>query len=348
MATMEEMQDKLEKLTTELRNREIYFPPKEKKIKPFNGSDGAPVGDFVEDVRAGIKLRRLRGENAVDYVLAHLEGAARQELKHRPDKEKGDAKSILKILLETFGDRLTLGQLMRQVYNRTQKEDESVAEYGYALLSLSTRMEGRAGAPDAEKAIKEQFQDGLSDAVLRREVKRLVKEKPQLSFIEIRDWAVEMEEGEKMNPLRRKKGTVYHADATVEMGKMVEGLTAAIRSQTDVLERMKTQQGEFNTRLQRLEDRREGSAGQRPPFDVRRVECYRCGNRGHFARNCPNPPAFNRNMPPSPGAQQFPQQGNLLHPELRAKHWVQLQRDVKTAQEMRDQTKLLEIAPQQG
>lgn len=286
MATMEELQEKLEKLTAELKSREVYFPPKEKKIRPFNGSDGTAVRDFVEDIQAGLKLRRLKKEDAIHYVNAHLEGAARQEVKHRPAGEKTDAQSILKILEDAFGDRLTLGQLMRQAYHRIQEDGESVTEYGYALLSLGARIEEKAGAAEAEKIIKEQFQDGLSDQILRREVKRLVKEKPQLSFLEVRDWAVDMEDGERSHITHRRRGAVRQAEVAVEMGPMVEGLTAAIRGQTDVLEKMRTQQEEFNFRLTKLEERNQNSMGRRPQVDIRNVQCYRCQQFGHYARTC--------------------------------------------------------------
>ena len=305
MTTVEDLKERLEKLSVELQSREVYFPPKEKKIKPFNGMDGESVDDFVEDVRAGLNLRRLRGERAVEYVNAHLEGAARQEIKHRPAKEKCDADSILQILLDTFGERLTLGQLMRKVYNRTQRGGESVSEFAYALLSLRSRMEAKSGSPDAEKAIKEQFQDGLSDPVLRRDVKRLVKEQPRLPFLDVRNWAIEMEEGERDTPVNHRKGAVRQAEASVEFGSVMEGLTVAIRSQTDVLQRMQDKQEEFNARLQRLEERRDGSSGRRPPVDRRTVECYRCGVRGHYAKECPFPPGSRGNRQPAPGGQQL-------------------------------------------
>ena len=118
-------------------------------------------------------------------------------MEHRPAREKTDAQSILKILEDAFGDRLTLGQLMRQAYHRIQEDGESVTEYGYALIWLGARIEEKAGAAEAKKIVKEHFQDGLSNQILRREVKRLVKEKPQLSFLEVRDWAVDMEDGER-------------------------------------------------------------------------------------------------------------------------------------------------------
>ena len=303
MATMKDLQEQLEKLTTDLQSREVYFPPKEKKIKSFNGMDGASVDDFVEDMRAGLNLRRLQGIRAVDYITAHLEGAARQEIKHRPATEKGDAEAILRILQDTFGDRLTLGQLMRRVYNRVQKEDETVADYAYALLSLKSRIEGKANAPDCGKTVIEQFHDGLNDPVLRREVKRVVKEKLGLSSLEVRDWAVEMEEGDSSTLHKRKRAAVCQAEATLEMGEMVEGLAAALKSQTEILSQIRSQQDTLNSRLDRIESQEAQPRMRPPPRDKRDVVCYRCGNRGHYAKECALPEG-SAPVPPTSSSQK--------------------------------------------
>lgn len=241
------------------------------------------VSDFVEDIRAGIKIRKLTGESAIGYVLAHLEGSARQEVQHRQDGEKKDAESIMNVLLEAFGDKPNASQLMRQIYNRVQNEDESVAQYAYALLAFATRLQRKPGAPESKNIIKEQFGDGLSDPVLRREMKRLSKEKPELYFLEVRDWAMERDEGElKGIDPRKKKCTTYQAEATAQMGKMIEGLTATIKGQTELLDKMRVQQGIFNSRLSQLEERQDNArSSRRSPQDKSKIECHRCHIMGH-------------------------------------------------------------------
>ncbi|KAJ8017849.1 hypothetical protein HOLleu_44490 [Holothuria leucospilota] len=223
MATLEDMQEQLNQLRDELANAKVsgdrpgsvYLLPKEKKLKPFSGASGCDVYSFVEDVKAAIKVRKLEGEDAANFILSHLEGSARREIKHRPESLLTEPSKILDVLQETFGERRTLSSLMRELCNRGQKDSETVPEYAFALMALADKMQNLENAPDLQVTLKEQFRDGLLDPVLRREVKRLMIEEPDVTFLSLRDWALEM--AEEVSSLPQRKGTkinLYSVDAS--------------------------------------------------------------------------------------------------------------------------------------
>lgn len=99
--------------------------PKEKKLKAFSGTDGQSVRAFIEDVRATLKVRTLEAAEDADFIMAHLEEAARQEIHHRPSEVATDSANIVEALQDTFWERRTLGGLTRDLCNLTQKEGES-------------------------------------------------------------------------------------------------------------------------------------------------------------------------------------------------------------------------------
>ncbi|KAJ8043246.1 hypothetical protein HOLleu_10248 [Holothuria leucospilota] len=143
---VEELMEELAAVRAEQNEAKMmYVLPKQKKLRTFSGNDGSSVESFVEDARAALKVRKLRGTEAVDFVLSHLDGPARQEVKHQPQAVQAKADRILQALLETFGERRTLGSLMREICSRVQGEDESIADFGFALMGLADKLSNIPG-----------------------------------------------------------------------------------------------------------------------------------------------------------------------------------------------------------
>ncbi|KAJ8023397.1 hypothetical protein HOLleu_35830 [Holothuria leucospilota] len=79
----------------------------------FSGTYGIAITSFVEDAKAAVKVRKLVGDEAADFILSHLEGAAKQEIRHQPAVVATDPDKICQILLDTFGERRSMGSLVR-------------------------------------------------------------------------------------------------------------------------------------------------------------------------------------------------------------------------------------------
>lgn len=303
MAKLRAAQRRVEELTEELEAARgggdnqpgtIYVLPKQKKLKTFSGTDEIPVTTFVEDAKAAVKVRKLVGHEAADFILSHLEGAARQEIKHQPAVVATDPDRVCQVLLDTFGQRRSMGSLMREICSTVQQEGESVAEFAFNLMNLADKLRDIPGAPDSGQTIKEQFRDGLLDSFLRREVKRLMKEDPRATFINVRDWAMDMAEEEFDKPKRftRKKVTAFGSQVSeTQLLSALDNLSLAIQGQAKVLENIQTQQGDLQSRVEKLEtrDNRGRQSRRGPPRDRSQVECFRCHERGHYASECPSP-----------------------------------------------------------
>ncbi|XP_071849169.1 uncharacterized protein [Apostichopus japonicus] len=275
-----------EKLAEREAPNTVYVLEKERKIRAFSGTEGPSVSSFREDIQAALKVRRLSDTDAADFILAHLEGAARQEMRHQPSEVTLDPDLILQKLSDTFGDRRTLGSLMREMCNKVQREEETIAEFAFKLMSLADQLKKVPGAPDAEQAIKEQFRDGLLDGVLRREIKKALIQDPDVSFIKLRDWALDMAEEDRDLPRRRVRKPVSAVEAdTTQITKALVDLTTAVKSQAEVMEALQIQQSGILSRLDKLEAQNTRPA-RIPKKDLR---CHRCQKIGHLARECRSP-----------------------------------------------------------
>ena len=62
----------------------------------------------------------------MDFLLYHLEGAAKEELRLWPDKEKNTPEAVFRVPPNSFGEGLPSMQAMRKFFERRQKEKESI------------------------------------------------------------------------------------------------------------------------------------------------------------------------------------------------------------------------------
>lgn len=101
-------------------------------------------------------------------------------------------------LRNAFGERRSVTQLLQSFYNRKQADGEDLRDYSHALSQIlsSVVKQSTNAISDENTVLRDQFIEGLKNATLRRELRKMVREKPHSSLLEVRDEALlwEMED----------------------------------------------------------------------------------------------------------------------------------------------------------
>ena len=157
--------------------------PRERKLRKFaGGRDDGMLEEWIGDA-----TRAITGQtdaDAVDFLLYHLDGVAKEEVHLRPAEERASPAAVFKVLRDCFSEGLTSTQALRKFFERRQKDRESVREFSHALMLLLARVErlDAAAVTDKDKLLRDQFLENLADPQLRRDIKRWVRD---LSLIHI-------------------------------------------------------------------------------------------------------------------------------------------------------------------
>ena len=200
-----------------------------KKFSDSRGVDGETVEDFVDNVKSLISVRKMTQIEQTDFLLSLLESAAKEEVKLRPAAERDTSDKICNILLEAFGERRTIPQLLKSFYERKQKDAETLREFSHALCEICNRIYSPDTTiiPSRDQAFRDQFADNVRDPLLRKELKRMIRSNSNCKFLEVREEALHWaEEGEKLHPTKRNASSeaVSTTKPSEEMIKVLQAL----------------------------------------------------------------------------------------------------------------------------
>ena len=146
-ARKEEAANPLEQLTAALQSlspppdlRPVYLAPTrrcERFSRHPRSSADMSAQDWVTDVPAILKSRRMSPYEEAAFVIEHLSGRARQEVLGRG--ETGNAEKIFEVLLNVFDDGASLRQLKSKFYSYQQKPSEDILACSLELHTLYQR-----------------------------------------------------------------------------------------------------------------------------------------------------------------------------------------------------------------
>ena len=276
--------------------------PRERKLRKFaGGRDDGMLEEWIGDA-----TRAIAGQtdaDAVDFLLYHLDGVAKEEVRLRPAEERASPAAVFKVLRDCFSEGLTSTQALRKFFERRQKDRESVREFSHALMLLLARVErlDAAAVTDKDKLLRDQFLENLADPQLRRDIKRWVRDHPTKTFQEIRD-EVQRWIDEDGTPPRKtvvREVTTGHppnevtcdevkgaADLRKVISELVTGqkiLAENLQKQQKILaEQIQCQQAALERQQQAISQLSVGNQQWWQPG------CFGCGSRTHLRRDCPS------------------------------------------------------------
>ncbi len=96
---------------------------------------------------------------------------------------------IFKYLRAALREKRSVYQLLQIFYSRKQIEGEDIHAYSHALSQIvnSIQKQSPNAVANESMAIRDQFIKDIRDASLRRDLRKLVRDKPESRLIEVRD-----------------------------------------------------------------------------------------------------------------------------------------------------------------
>lgn len=266
-----------------------FYAPRERKCPMFRGAMGIGIVEWVEEVRASMRARRLAPVDQAYFIYDHLEGPAKDEIKYRPKEDREDPEKVLTILQEVYGCAMSYVALQKDFFSRKQLDGESLQEYSHALFELMEKIMRNApqALPNSSVLLRDQFVEHVNDPDLRRALKQFVRAKPTATLLDVRGEAIRWER-EGILPAGRPRSFSVPSICATHTSRVFNKANVPSQNElADIKEMLRKQQEQLNQLsecLQQLQNPPRWSHTQ----NNGPVICRRCQQPGHFARVCDN------------------------------------------------------------
>lgn len=270
-------------------------PPKfvyaARKMSKFDGSQDR-LEDWIQEAKSVISNMGLTGKGASEFLISHLEGDAKREVRVLTTAQRADPEFLLKLIENQFGERLTPSQLISEFHGRKRHKGETLREFSYALLELLDRavVADPALNGDKDRLLRDRFIDGIEDHRLYIALSDRVERQADVGFQDLRDYAFRVEGPTATKQSARStvvQSNYHQADSTPsaldELIKGQELLTKTLALQQKQQEELAKQQAEL---YKLMVERTLPAATEQPSQPDRRSRCYYCHNLGHKQATC--------------------------------------------------------------
>ena len=286
-------------------SQKIVVLPCERRLKKFSGqkTEGQQtVEDFVEELRAAMQAREMAKGEKLDFIKSHLEGPAKEEVRLFPKEDRENPDRLLEILLDSFGERRSLPQLLKLFYERKQRDSETLRAFSHSLRELlhhALKVDKKA-VVDPDHTLRDQFANSVRDGMLRRELRKFVRKHPSISFLDVREEALRWSEEEEKPSRATYESANREVACEVEEQTECNSSTATSNPLQQVLDVLLKQQKSIEdivkamNSFKTVEHNRMENQHPRNQASSSRGNCYNCGTPNHIARYCRSKPVGQR------------------------------------------------------
>lgn len=296
---IQHLQKKVSTLVESTESKEnptpVVYVKSERKFPKFGGypeKDTDPdVIDWISEMREHIRGTTSKDRHT-DFVMDHLTGNAKAEIRLHPIEQRRTGEEILNILERVFVIKDTVTQLLQKFYQRDQNESETLENYSRILMQMQERINKKVDRKMqiTDVNLTERFIDGIRDRVVRQELRKIVVEQSTIPFQEFR---LRMLKWVDDNPPCENKqvnvasAIVNNSDPLTDMLQKQQAMLEKQQQQIDTIAQTleKFQQPDFHRRGSRPNRGFVHNRGTRRPAQV---ICYACNGQGHFASECAN------------------------------------------------------------
>ena len=243
---------------TEESTKPLGRPPKRDTnyVKLDNYIDESDVEGWIMRAEECVRLRGMKGDEAVVYILYHIQGGAKLELCSQIEDVTCIDK-LFKVLRDRDGSCGSKGERLRELVGRKQRVGECIMEFSDELFRLGMRVKEVDGWKDL---MAEVFRSNLIDEKVRYHL--LSNSSKDAGFTELRVEAQKFVNRIGVGAEVNTSGECYR-----------------IESESDKLRQEVLY-------LRREVERYRAGFAQNSNSGSRVQRCYNCGRVGHSARWC--------------------------------------------------------------
>lgn len=145
--------------------------------------------EWICEIKSHLATCKLPVDEQAAFIIEHLTGKARREIIGRGSMVARDPEKIFSVLISVFGDGASLPTLQERFFSYHQGDTEDIVNLSLELVDLYDRIArlDPTFLPSRESTLKGRLASAVRDENLRRELRRLNDESPELSFFELRD-----------------------------------------------------------------------------------------------------------------------------------------------------------------
>ena len=114
---------------TENGTKQIFVFYQEKKKKNLHWEEGRRWSstaswtlNIEQELKISFETREMTLPKKVDFIMSHLDGPAKEEVRMYSQKERSNPDFLLDVLTRAFGEKRSSCQLLKMFYEHKQKE----------------------------------------------------------------------------------------------------------------------------------------------------------------------------------------------------------------------------------